>query len=83
MKVLFCAFFMSSRFTEADAYVLDFQRWISLNFLANSSVTLPGSPVVELTGPFVPSLYVDEAWHNLILFTREYHVCRFFLLVFE
>lgn len=60
---------------EADAYVLDFTRWISLNFLFNSSVTLPAnSPVVEFKGPFVPSKYVDEAWHNFILFTKQYHV---------
>jgi len=63
---------------EADRYVLDFTRWMSLNLFSNASVTLPiSSPVVDIRGPFVPSNYVDEAWHNFILYTKEYHAWCF------
>jgi len=53
---------------EAALYKLEFQRWVSLNFLINST------SAAATKGPFVPSLQVDEFWHNFILYTKKYSV---------
>jgi len=57
--------------SEAADYKLQFLQWISLNFLVNASLPVPSH------GPFVPSVQVDEFWHNFILYTRKYQAWCF------
>jgi len=56
---------------EAEALRLNFLRWMSLNFLINSTSS------AATAGPFVPSEQVDEFWHNFILYTKKYQVWCF------